>query len=49
MRWALTLSKDREEHTEAAQFAGLVGPHSDHPHSVVQRDVVGNGAAELGL
>lgn len=47
--WELTFSKDREEHTEAAQFAGLVGPHSDHAHSVVKRDVVGNSAAELGL
>lgn len=45
----LTVYVGGEEHAEAAEAALLVRPHPHDPHAVVQHQVVGHRAAELGL
>lgn len=45
----LTVYIGGEEHAEAAEAALLVRPHPHDPHAVVQHQVVGHRAAELGL
>lgn len=45
----LTVRERGEEHAEAAKSAVLVRPHPDHTHTIVQHDIIGYCAAELGL
>jgi hypothetical protein len=45
----LTFLKGCEEHLKPAVSAALIRPHADHPQACAQHDVIGHGAAELGL
>lgn len=47
--YLLTLHKGSKEHSEPAQPAPFVGPHSDHSHSCLKHYVIGHRAAKLGL
>lgn len=45
----LTVNEGGEEHAEAAEATGLIGPHAHDSKSALQHNVVGHRAAELRL
>lgn len=45
----LTVNIRGKKHSETTKSAFLIGPHSYNPHAIIQHQVIGHRAAELGL